>query len=139
MELQSELSMYATNRARPMEVVPGPIGRRRWPDDVKARIVAETLQPGATVVAVARRHGILPSHLSAWRRLARQGALILVEPDMPAFLPISVSPEPQVSAADNSAASPELRISVGDVTLHVPACFPVSQAAALVTALRSAL
>lgn len=137
MDLQTELSMYATNRVRPMEVVPGPTGRRQWPDDLKARIVAETLQPGATVAAVARRHAILPNHLSAWRRLARQGALTLAEPDMPAFVPISLSSEPLASAADNSDVVPELRILVGDVTLHVPAGFPVPQAAALVAALRA--
>ena len=31
------------------EVVARPRGNRRWPDDVKARIVAESFQPGARV------------------------------------------------------------------------------------------
>lgn len=36
----------------PMELLTNSAGRRRnrqWPDEVKARIVAETLRPGATV------------------------------------------------------------------------------------------
>ena len=32
MELQSELRMEFTRRARPIEVLPGPTGRRCWPD-----------------------------------------------------------------------------------------------------------
>ena len=34
------------------EVVEPRRGNRRWPDDVKARIVAESLEPGARVVDV---------------------------------------------------------------------------------------
>jgi len=51
-----------------LEVLEGPTGRRDWPDDVKGRIVAETLKPGARVVDVARRHGIGAQHLSVARQ-----------------------------------------------------------------------
>lgn len=37
---------------------------RKWPDDVKARVVAETLRPGVTVNEVADRHGVPANHVS---------------------------------------------------------------------------
>jgi transposase len=58
-----------------VEVMEGPSGRRAWPDEVKARIVRESLEPGVTVSEVARRHRISPQQLTQWRRAARQGRL----------------------------------------------------------------
>ena len=43
-----------------------------WSDDDKARIVVESLQPGANVSEVARRHGLSPQQLFGWRRQARE-------------------------------------------------------------------
>ncbi len=49
-------------------------GKRLWSEEVKARIVAESLQPGARVVDVAARYDILPGHLSDWRRHGPAGS-----------------------------------------------------------------
>src|SRR3546814_17753370 len=51
-----------------------------WSSDVcssdlaRARIIAESLEPGANVSAVARRHGLFPQQLYTWRRGLRERA-----------------------------------------------------------------
>jgi transposase len=47
--------------------------RRRWSEAEKRAVVAEADWPGVNISAVARRHGIKPSLLFRWRRLARDG------------------------------------------------------------------
>jgi len=55
-----------------LEVLEGPTGRRKWPDEVKARILAETLVERARIGEVADRHGVAPQYLTTWRKLARE-------------------------------------------------------------------
>lgn len=57
---------------RRIELITGPARRRQWSDDDKARIIVESLLPGANVSAVARRHGLSPQQLFGWRREARE-------------------------------------------------------------------
>ena len=47
--------------------------RRRWSWSDKQQIVEETLMPGASISAVARRYGLHPSQVFAWRKAAREG------------------------------------------------------------------
>ena len=54
-----------------VEVLGGVERRRRWSRDEKMRILAESLEPGATVAEVARRNDVAPSLLFSWRRQAR--------------------------------------------------------------------
>lgn len=74
---------------RRIEVITGVGGRRRWTVDDKARIVEETLEPGATVSVVARRHGLTPQQLFAWRREARKRS-VASEAAGPSFIPAMV-------------------------------------------------
>jgi transposase len=54
-----------------VEVITG-VGRRRsWPPDFKARVVAESLEDGAVISDVARRHGLRPQQLFTWRNQMR--------------------------------------------------------------------
>ena len=61
--------------------------RRRWSEGEKQAIIGEALQPGVNVSAVARRHGIKPSLLFRWRKLAQKEAK---RSAAPAFLPVSL-------------------------------------------------
>ena len=63
------------NQPRAFEILTAePVKKRRpprdWSDDVKARLVAETLLPGANVSSIARSAGVDPSQLYGWRRKA---------------------------------------------------------------------
>ena len=58
----------AVTSVRRIELITGTGRRRRWSDDDKARIVVESLRPGANVSEVARRHGLSPQQLFGWRR-----------------------------------------------------------------------
>jgi transposase-like protein len=49
--------------------------RRRWSWSDKQQIVEETLMPGASISAVARRYGLHPSQLFAWRKAVREEGL----------------------------------------------------------------
>jgi transposase len=128
-----------------IEVLPRTRGYRRWPDEVKARIVAESFQPGVRVVDIARRHGLVAHQLSAWRRQARLGKLVLSADAMsgvlsgvlPAFVPLSVEDESVGLSVDAGPMCGVITIEMGgDFVLRVPGDVSAERAAAMAHALR---
>jgi transposase len=75
--------------------------RRQWSDAEKQSIVAEAERPGANISAVARRHGIKPSLLFRWRRLARDAQ---AHPAAPAFVPVTLALPPACAEPPASEA-----------------------------------
>ncbi|MCK1473239.1 transposase [Bradyrhizobium sp. 197] len=87
--------------------------RRRRPE--KAQIVADSLEPGAIVTDVARRHGCRPQQVHDWRRRARSGQLVLpAAGGALSFVPLVSESSPSVAAAPSG--SPEA--AVVTVELH---------------------
>jgi transposase-like protein len=54
--------------------------RRRWSDDERARIVAESRKPGARVSEVAKRHGVSRGMVFEWRRQAKAMRMLITCP-----------------------------------------------------------
>ena len=68
---------------RRVEVITGVARRRDWPAHEKLRIVEESLAPGESVSAVARRNGVAPNLLFRWRRLMDEGGAMAVGSNEP--------------------------------------------------------
>ncbi|WP_202804661.1 transposase [Novosphingobium sp. B-7] len=77
---------------------------RRWDRHEKARITAESFEPGANVSAVARRHGVSVGLLHYWRRMVR---------DQAALEPISFVPVEVDDSATARAPAGDLEIAMG--------------------------
>lgn len=106
----------SVNQARAFEVLTAtPIRTRRtprdWPDAEKARLIAETMLPGANVSAIARAEGLDPSQLYGWRRKALASGSVV---------PLSKEANERVGFARVEAvASSPVEIVIGDVVVRV--------------------
>ena len=110
-------------------------GKRNWPPELKARIVAETLIDGETVNAVAKRYELIASTVSDWRRLARQGKLVLPNLDGMDFVPVEIEASVPVAQPSPVTSPSTIDVIKGDVTIRLDAATPGARIAEIVRAL----
>ncbi|RTL80494.1 MAG: transposase [Hyphomicrobiales bacterium] len=84
--------------------------RRSWAMEEKRRIVEESLEDGASIAEVARRHDLNANQLFAWRR--QFGA----EPkELAAILPVMLGPDTPAEHSDRgSSGQMEIVLAGGD-------------------------
>jgi len=112
--------------AGPLEGAPRQV-RRQWSDEFKAQAIAETIQPGASVSAIARRIGVDPSQLFTWRRNARLRAAAL-----PANKTAGLLPTP---SSNNYSG---VDIIIGDAVIRTAAETDEAHLVRVIRAVRSA-
>ncbi|WP_243611762.1 transposase [Shimia aestuarii] len=110
-------------------------GKRNWPSELKARIVAETLIEGETVKAVAKRYELIPSTVSDWRRMARQGKLVLPNLDGMDFVPVEIEAAGPVAEALPAISSNTIDVIRDDVTVRLDAATPAARIAEIARAM----
>jgi transposase len=76
-----------------VEVITSVERRRRWNSAEKQQLVSASLEPGASVSAVARDAGIQPGQLYGWRRQLGVRARI-------GFAPVRIAPEAAANGID---------------------------------------
>jgi transposase len=86
--------------------------RRRWTEDEKLRIVTESLSGPRLTSATARRYGISPGLLYAWRRAFR-AAPIGMEDSAPGFVSAVVVPEIPAGSGRSSTGRMEIVVAKG--------------------------
>ena len=116
-----------------VELLAAPAAKRRWSDEAKGRMVAETLVPGVTVNEVARRHGLKANHLSSWRTLARKGRLVVPEVAGAEFAAHVAAP----TAVATPLATASIDLIIGPVTVRLDAATPAARVAELAMALQA--
>jgi transposase len=137
----SELKL-TSNEAGPvrrLEVFTGAGRRRDWPDDEKARIVAESYGGQESVSAVARRYALSPQQLFAWRRAAKRPRMAEASPlFVPAVVdePLPEAPGRKFGKRDAHGGG-NIEVEMGGVTMRVGRGADARTVAAVIRALKA--
>lgn len=128
-EVKSDFAMMPALEGRTvvLEVSPARL-RRFWSDAAKARIVEETLMPGASVSAIARANGVRPQQVFTWRRKALQSGQVRSGDDLsPGFARVEAMSEPAAGLVE---------IAIGDAVIRIRGPVVAEQLRCVIAALR---
>ena len=115
----------AKGEFRRVEALTGPVRRRRWSAEEKARIVEETLAPGARVSEVARRWQVCSQQVFGWRRAACRAVTTVATKRTPApppdFVPITsdVTLPVSIQRATPPSMAPVIEIKLAGAVVRV--------------------
>ncbi len=91
------------------------VRRRSWPASLKRQIVAETLEPGASVSVVARRHDVNANLVFTWRRQQAKNARLPKETPPTRLVPV------RIAGDGTAAAGPTVgEVPAGVVEIELP-------------------
>ena len=79
--------------------------RRNYSAEMKAQVVGECRQPGASVAGIALSHGVNANIVHRWLREHAQGALVV---PARAFVPVKLEPASSSAHVAGAEAGPDL-------------------------------
>ncbi len=151
LESDGDCAAAGVSEVRRIELITGAGRRRRWSRADKVRIVVESLEPGANVSEVARRNGLSPQQLFAWRREAdarpeprRKAAPQSQPPEIseaaPGFAPVVIAAPtpslPSVPSQRPAADSGMIEIAIGGAVVRIIGQVETSMLTAVLRAVR---
>ncbi len=122
-----------------VEVITGKERRRRWSEEEKARLVAESWEPGAVVAHVARRHGVAESCLYTWRKqmAGERAPAVARASELPRMIPVAIDePDPAPPVPERCSTSRAVIVLADGTRLEIDAAYPAEALRTLIATLR---
>jgi len=133
-------SRKGDDRYRRVELITGTTRHLRRSDEERARILAESFEPGANIAAVARRNGVNGGLLHYWRKRARAQAQEAAATQAPLFVPVAIAEASEMGAGEGvpKSALPRrmIEIETAGARVHVPEGVDAKTLSVVLAALR---
>ena len=132
-------SRKSDDRYRRVELITGTPRHLRRSDEERARILAESFEPGANISAVARRNGVNGGLLHYWRKRARAQAQEAAATQAPLFVPVAIAKTSEMGGSEGvseSAPRRMIEIETAGARVHVPEGVDAKTLSVVLAALR---